>query len=162
MITMWANFFTTAAGASASLTGLIFVALSVNINRILQVPHLPSRAFATIGTLLLILVCSMAILVPQPPFAMRLEIVVFGVGGWLLKVRSAYRSIAGGKLTGRPAFEAVTETALGQIQVLPFIAGGILLTAGDASGFYWVAGGVMAVFVFSVFNGWVLLVEILR
>src|SRR5208282_3887614 len=93
MITMWANFFMTAAGASASLAGLIFVALSVNINRILQVPHLPSRAFATIGTLLLILVSSMAMLMPQPPFAMGVEILVFGMGGWLLKVRSAYRAI---------------------------------------------------------------------
>ena len=57
----------------------------------------------------------------------------------------------------------MSETLLGQIQVLPFIVGGVLLIAGsDASGFYWVAGGVITVFVFSVFNGWVLLVEILR
>jgi len=39
---------------------------------------------------------------------------------------------------------------------------GVLLIAGYDTGFYWVAGGVIAVFVFSVFNGWVLLVEILR
>ena len=48
---MWTNFFIAAAGASASLAGLVFVALSVNINRILEYPQLPSRAAATIGTL---------------------------------------------------------------------------------------------------------------
>jgi hypothetical protein len=146
----------------SSFGGLIFVALSVNITRILQVPHLPSRAGATIGTLILILVCSMAVLIPQPAFFMGVEVLVFGICGWLLKVRSAYRAIVDQKRTARPAFEAVTESAFGQIQVLPFIAGGVLLITSYDSGFYWVAGGVIAVFVLSVFNGWVLLVEILR
>lgn len=162
MIPTWANFFVAASGASAALAGLIFVALSVNINRILEAPQLPSRAGATIGTLILILICSMAALIPQPVFMLGFEILVFAFCGWLLKVRAAYRAIADGKRTGRPAFEAVTETVLGQIQVLPFLAGGVFLIIGGDAGFYWVAGGIVSVFVFSVFNGWVLLVEILR
>ena len=56
----------------------------------------------------------------------------------------------------------MTETLIGQIQVLPFIAGRVFPIRSDASGFYWVAGGVITVFVFSVFNGWVLLADILR
>jgi hypothetical protein len=56
----------------------------------------------------------------------------------------------------------VTETLLGQIQGPPFLAGGVFLIRSDASSVYWVAGGVITVFVFSVFNGWVLMVEILR
>jgi len=159
---MWSNFFIAAAGASASLAGLVFVALSVNISRILQFSHLPVRAGATIATLILILVCSMAVLIPQPLVFLGIEILVFGICGWLVKARSAYRSIADRVKTQRPVFEAVFETVLGQVQVLPFMAGGVLLTAGDQSGFYWTAAGVIAVFVFSVFNGWVLLVEILR
>jgi modulator of FtsH protease len=158
----WTNFFVAAAGASASLAGLVFVALSVNINRIIQVPHLPARAGATIATLILILVCSMAVLIPQPPWVLGIEILVFSICGWLLKARSAYRAIADRARTKRPVWESVSETLLGQIQVLPFIAGAVLLIRDDASGFYWVAGGIIAVFVFSVFNGWVLLVEILR
>ena len=159
---MWVNFFIAASGASAALAGLVFVALSVNITRIIEVPHLPARAGATIATLILILVSSMAALIPQPAFALGVEIVAFGICGWLLKFWAAYRAIADRVKTQRPVFESVTETVLGQIQVLPFIAGGVLLIAGNDSGFYWVAGGVIAVFVFSVFNGWVLLVEILR
>jgi len=158
----WANFFAAAAGASASLAGLVFVALSVNINRILAFRQLPSRAAATIGTLMLILICSMATLIPQPALNLGIEILVFSVCGWALKAWSAYRAIVDGARTQRPVREALTETLLGQIQVLPFLAGGVLLIRGDASGFYWVAGGMLTVFVFSVFNGWVLLVEILR
>jgi hypothetical protein len=113
-----------------------------------KVPHLPARAGATIATLILIPVCKYGRADPAT--------------GHRLKVWSAYRAIADGARAQRPVWESVSETLLGQIQVLPFIAGGVLLTRGDASGFYWVAGGVIAVFVFSVFNGWVLLVEILR
>jgi modulator of FtsH protease len=158
----WTNFFIAAAGASASLAGLVFVALSVNINRILEYPQLPSRAAATIGALMLILICSMATLIPQPALALGIEILAFSICGWVLKAWSAYRAIVEGARTQRPVREAVTETLLGQIQVLPFIVGGVLLIRGDAAGFYWVAGGALTVFVFSVFNGWVLLVEILR
>jgi hypothetical protein len=50
----------------------------------------------------------------------------------------------------------------GVIQVLPFIAGGILLVARREDGLYWVAAGSIAVSIFSVLNAWVLLVEILR
>jgi hypothetical protein len=159
---MWTNFFIAAAGASASLAGLVFVALSVNINRILEYPQLPSRASATIGALMLILICSMATLIPQSALALGIEILVFSICGWTLKAWSAYRAIVDGRRTQRPVREAVTETLLGQIQVLPFIAGGVLLILGDPSGFYWLAGGVITAFVFSVFNAWVLLVEILR
>lgn len=70
MMNGWANFFIAAAGASASLAGLIFVALSVNIDRILKVSHLPARAGATIGNLILILICSVAVLIPQPVLAL--------------------------------------------------------------------------------------------
>jgi hypothetical protein len=77
----WANFFMTAAGASASLAGLVFVALSVNITRILQYPHLPARAGATIASLIQILVCSIAVLIPQPTLALGIEVLVFAFSG---------------------------------------------------------------------------------
>jgi hypothetical protein len=162
LTSMWANFYIAAAGASASLAGLVFVALSVNITRILQVPHLPARAAATIATLILILISSMAVLIQQPVFALGSEVLAFAILVWMLKTWAAYRAFVDGRKRQRPRYEAMTETVLGQIQVLPFITGGILLIAGYDSGLYWVAGGAMAVFIFSVFNGWILLVEILR
>jgi len=48
------------------------------------------------------------------------------------------------------------------VQVAPFLVGAALLVAGDTAGLGWIAGGVLAVFVGSVLNAWVLLVEILR
>jgi hypothetical protein len=40
----WTNFAVALAGVAAVLAGFVFVALSVNLERILQVPGLPARA----------------------------------------------------------------------------------------------------------------------
>ena len=86
---MWTNFFLAAASASAALAGLVIVAVSVNITRILQFPQLPTRAAATVVNLILILVSSMATLVPQPARVMGFEIAIFGLLSWLFEVRSS-------------------------------------------------------------------------
>jgi hypothetical protein len=40
----WTELFVASAGASAALAGLVFVAVSINVERILQFPGLPERA----------------------------------------------------------------------------------------------------------------------
>ena len=70
-------------------------------------------------------------------------------------------------LTSRPENrrswrEVAVTVALREIQTLPFVIGGAALTAGSAGGVQQIAGGVIAIFVFSTFNAWILLEEILR
>jgi hypothetical protein len=159
---MWTNFFIAAAGASAALAGLAIVAISVNITRILEFPHLPSRAGATIARLILILVSSMAALIPQPSYALGAEIIVFACSGWVLEAKSTRHGIRAQTQLGRPRFESLLEVVLGEIQVLPFLVGAILLLTGRPSGYFCIAAGVIAIFIFATLNIWVLLVEILR
>jgi len=160
---MWTNFFIAAAGASAALAGLVFVALSVNISRIIQFPHLPSRAAATMATLILILVCSMAALMPQPAWALGIEVILFDLYCCWRQLVSTRHGFAARAHLQRPRWEAYFNAIIGLVQLLPFIIAGVLLIAGHAtSGFYWIAAGSIAIFIFSVLNAWVLLVEILR
>jgi hypothetical protein len=159
---MWSNFFIAAAGASAALAGLVIVAVSVNINSILKFSHLPARAGAAIGSLILILLASMAALVPQPVPALGVEIFAFGASCWWLEFQSARRSIAASKQHQRPRSEVLTEIVTAQVQVLPFLVGAILLVVSRPAGMYWIAEGSLAIFIFSTLNAWVLLVEILR
>jgi hypothetical protein len=158
----WVNFFMTAAGASAALVGLVIVAISVNVQPIIRNQHLPSRAGATVGALVLILVSSMAALIPQSLAALGIEILAFGLLTWLLQIWSASQVIAAQSKLPRPMREWAVGVTIGQMQVIPFLLGAILLMMGKGTGIYWIAWGVVAVFVFSVINAWIFLVEILR
>ena len=60
----WNDFFVVTGGAAAALTGLIFVGVSISLNKILSIPGLPNRAFLSILLLLTILVFSALLLVP--------------------------------------------------------------------------------------------------
>jgi len=158
----WKDFFGAAASASAALAGLIFVALSVNIARILEFKHLPARAAAAIGALMLILTSSLDALAPQPIVWLGVEILGLTALAWLLQVDSARQSHAASRLHGRPRHEFVTEFLMGQVQMIPYVVGAALLALGAPAGFFWLAIGALAVFIQAVLNAWVLLVEILR
>jgi hypothetical protein len=162
MIEPWENFIIAAAGASAALAGLVIVAISVNLEKIISYAHLPARAAATIGSLILILVVSMAALIPQGVSSLGIEIIVFGICCWLLQLWAAHQMLVFRRERNRPWHESFRGIVLGQIQTLPFIIGGIIFFIANVSGLYWIAGGVIAIFIFSMYNAWVLLVEILR
>jgi hypothetical protein len=59
----WENFFVAEAGAAAPLNGLVFVAVSISLQRILDSQHLRARASETLRAFLAVLVpgqsCSM-------------------------------------------------------------------------------------------------------
>ena len=159
---VWTNFLIAAAGAAAALAGLVIVAISVNIQQILKYSHLPARAAPTIASLILILVSSMAGLIHQSTTAFAIEILMLGVGAWIMQLRSNSKAFVVGTKFQRPRWESVLETVVGQVQTAPFIIAGALLLEGNGHGMYWMAAGVIAIFIFSVMNVWVLLVEILR
>jgi hypothetical protein len=157
----WSTFFATAAGAAATLVGLIMVAVSVNLQRILAYRQLPSRAGAGIGALVLNLSASMAALIPQPLTALAVEVICFAAVAWLVQLWSARQMIFAPPDERRSGPEMMASIGLGQLQVLPFVVGSVLVLAGHG-GVYWIAAGVIATFASAVFNAWVLLVEILR
>jgi modulator of FtsH protease len=82
----WDNFFVAEAGASAALTGLLFVAVSINLTRILEFHQLPTRAAETLIVLASPLVISTFALVPgQSMRAYGVEIGATGLVVWVLQ-----------------------------------------------------------------------------
>jgi hypothetical protein len=158
----WTAFFSTAAESAATLAGLVIVAISVNITRILEHKHLPARAWAAISAMILVLAVSLCALIPQPPLAFAVEVDLAAAYGWVTHVLTAMSMIPANIRLGRPRYELWLGLFVGQSQVLPLTAAAVLLTLGHPSGMFWLAAALFAAVAATVMNAWVLLVEILR
>jgi hypothetical protein len=85
----WHEFFVGTLGASAALTGLLFVAISINLQQILKFQHLPGRRAGTLGILVCALVVSGLVLIPeQSDNALGLEVALAGAAVAVQAVKS--------------------------------------------------------------------------
>lgn len=157
----WSNFFMAETGAAAALIGLLFVAISINLPRILEHAHLPGRAAEALTMLVgALIICSLTLLPGQPRPALGAEILVIGLAVLLYPVFS--RSWVVWNEEGAPMPSLLTRLALTFLPAAPLPLGGLALALGQPWGLYLVAVGVLMAFVSAVINCWVLLVEILR
>ena len=83
-----------AAGVAATLTGLIFAAMSINLARILEFAGLPEFAAETIVQLLGAMTISLVAPVPgQSALVLGVELAVAGAILWILHTRLQLRSL---------------------------------------------------------------------
>ena len=157
----WTNFFQSSAGAAATLIGLVVVAISINLTRILAYPHLPARAAAALAPLAGVLIVTLLGLVPAQPLRLYgAEAFVIGAAMWASSLSTALR--ARSQTSVVPPLRFWANLGVNQAQSLPFaIAGGLMLLH-QSAGLYWIAPGVIFSLLAGVMNTWVLLVEILR
>jgi hypothetical protein len=155
----WHDFFVGTIGASAALTGLLFVAISINLEEILKYPQLPGRAAGTLGILVCALLVSGFGLVPgQSDRALGIEI---GAAGAVVAVQTLW-AIHGKPTADEPKAWVVEHLVTLLSPSLALIVGGVSVAVGGGGGLYWVLAGILCAFVSASINGWVLLVEIKR
>jgi hypothetical protein len=157
----WQTFFAVQAGTAATLTGLVFVAVSINLARIMEVPGLPGRAAESLLQLLQVFFVSGAALVPhQSITALAGEVLAITVVSWLIQTIAQIRYARSRR--GHPWLWLLSRTVMSQISTAPFWVAGILLALRNAGGLYWLVPGIAFSFIAGVTSAWVLLVEILR
>lgn len=157
----WAGFGEAVATAAAALAGLLFIAISINLRRILKLPGLPSRAAAMLILFGTALVEAVLVVVPgQARIALGLELLATAL---VLGGAQVYLDLT----TERGEEETPARRMTGRI--LPaYISCGCLAIAGATliaqagGGLYWLVPSVIAAIAFGLANVWVLLVEIQR
>jgi modulator of FtsH protease len=155
----WSDFGVAVVGAAAALTGLLFVAVSINLERILSHPTLPTRAGQTLVLFATPLLVSILVLVPgQGGGALGAELIGAGVlsGAALLAL-------------SRPAGSEESAASVALARVLPsvgtggcLLAAGVSLVAGGGGGLLWIVPATVLALAGGLTNACVLLVEIQR
>ncbi len=157
----WSDFSVAVVGAAAALTGLLFVAVSINIEQILAIGALAGRALSTMILFVVPLAVGIVILVPeQSVAALGIELIATGLlaGALLLRInRPANR----GDLESRWSWLLVRLVPSVTIPVF-LVLTGVSLIAGWGGGLYWAFPAVVEAFAGGLATVWVLLVEIRR
>jgi hypothetical protein len=144
------------------LAGLLFVSVSVNQARILELGRMADRGLEALAMLLLVLVVASLPLVPgQPLRLLGAEILV--VGGATMAVlaplqRAYLREVDAANLRRSVRMVAVNRSAMAVI----VLAGLALVWRGDGAGIYLLVPGILLSFLATGANAWVLLIEINR
>lgn len=160
-VAAWDSFAAALAAASAALAGLVFVAVSINIGRILSVPRLPGRAGETVILFLSTLCeCALVLIPHQPVTALGAELLFAGV--LTSGVLGALVVPALAAPSRQPLSWRLFRVITGLAATVPVILAGCSLLGWIPGGLYWFAAGVLFAVANASGNAWVLLVEVVR
>jgi hypothetical protein len=160
-VSVWDDFFVAQVGASAALAGLLFVGISINMNRILQFPVLPNRALQALTLLITILMVASVLLIPGAG-TVALGLIVLAAaavsGGMLTTL--ARRVLA--HTDPRWRRPHLGETALIEGALALYAASGVVFLLVGWEGAYLLVPAFLISYVVAIMISWVLLVEINR
>jgi hypothetical protein len=152
----WREFFLMVGGGAAALTGLVFVAMSLNVHVIAKDATHRYRAIGTLaGFTATFMICALVLMGGQGHAAVAVEwLIVSSIGvsilvyGWIQAV-STGRSEVGLRL---PRLVGGTACYVAQI------IGSVVLLFGQIAGLYVAAVGMIVIFPFLIAGAWLLIV----
>jgi hypothetical protein len=149
------------AGAAATLLGLVFVAASINLKRIVLTPALPGRVVEAVVQFTQVLFVSMLMTIPhQSTTVLGVEILLVAALSWAVQVTVFVRYQ---KLRpGDPNRWLIFRTLQSHLATLPFVIGAVCLLFGRHDALYWTVPGFLFSFFAGIVNSWVLLIRVGR
>ena len=164
MFEPWSSYFVAVAGAAAALAGLLIVAVSVSVDKIIAGPGLPGRAGTSIAMLVLATIVALLGLIPdQTRSTFGSSVLILSLGGVVLALASLWSMMKAAVGSGeRRVISAFVKGLLGIAPFVVFSVGAALVVGGPASGLYWMAHAIVLAIILASVNAWVLLVEIRR
>lgn len=157
----WTAAFTAVASSSAALTGLLFVALSINLDKVIKGPGLVARAVEVLLLLVAVLIIATLLLMPgQGVGGAAIEILVIAIAtssllGYI-HIRAPRHALG---VSGANFVLRVVGDHMGPLFL---VIGAVTLLIGNGGGLYWVVPALIAAMVAAIIGAWVMLVEIVR
>jgi hypothetical protein len=152
----WHDFFVTAGTAAAALTGLLIVALSIHLDRIIGHPEHRFRARGNFFGLTLVLVMSLVVLMPGlgrwwlSAGIVLPNLVAAAVNGWFIS-RSLPALLGHG-----PVFPL--RVALSYLLIAMGVIGGVSVAVDAGGGLAWPAVESIGMLLIALLGAWSLLV----
>ena len=159
-IPSWHEFFAITAGIAATLSGLVFVAVSINLMQIISFPGVVTLALESLTQLLGAMAIALVGLIPgQTALMLSVETLALTFALWFVQTwwqvdffRKQRRK--------HPWQWAANRFFRTQLACTAFLAAGVLLFFRRPSAMYFFVPGLLLSFVAGVANAWVLLVKI--
>ncbi len=163
----WESFFVTAGGAAAVLAGLIFVGISINLQKLLARTIVLRGAWISLLILIEVLIVSLLMIIPEQPLtALGAEVGGVGLVCWIvITIMTIYQLLRAGQdgfSEAQTWYGRLGMILLSQLITVPVVVGGVLLLLNMESGIYWTLPGLLSALPYSLYMGWVLTVEVNR
>ncbi len=154
----WHDFFIMVGGGAAVLTGLVFVAMSLNVNVITQDATHRYRAVGTLtGITAAFVICSLALMGGQDHRAVGIEWFVVAAIAAVVYVYGYVQAI---RLGGSAVWRRMSRVVIGVVCYLVEVVGAALLIAGHIAGLYVAAVALIILLAFMVSGAWLLIVGV--
>src|SRR6266487_2625972 len=126
----WESFFVAEAGAAAVLAGLIFVGISMNLQKLLARQLVSRAAWVTLLSLVEVLLVSSFMLIPeQPLWALGAEVGGVGLIFWIVMTIMTISQLARSRqenfAEGQSWYGRLGIMVLSQLITVPFIIAGV-------------------------------------
>ena len=158
MSEQWNNFFVMVGGGAAALAGLIFVAMSINLEIIIRSTTHKNRAINMLtGFTAVFMACSFALIGNQHLGALGIEWLVLWLIATAIFIRGYVRAIR----SGMSSIGLTTPRLTGATMCyLAEAISALLLILGHSAGLYIAAIATIVLFAFLISGAWLLMIGI--
>ncbi|HZR39395.1 MAG TPA: hypothetical protein VFB12_04720 [Ktedonobacteraceae bacterium] len=157
----WENLFLGELGASAALTGLVFVGISINLNKIMESSFLPNTALEALIAFVSTLFMAFLMLIPQQLFlAYGIEALCVGLFTWIAMIAIHRDTLRKAPRAYRIPF--LRQFAIYHLAALSYIGASMSFLIWGTMGFYWIVAATLLSYLAAFVDTWLLVVEINR